>query len=176
MRISGTIQDSIVDGPGLRFVIFTQGCPHHCPGCHNPETHDPDGGKEMSQDELIKLMSSNPLTDGLTLSGGEPFMQASELIPVAKAAREKGFNIWAWSGWTIDELLASGDEAKIELLKLCDVLVDGRFVLAKRSLALEWRGSSNQRVLDVKKSIAAGEGVWYSPPSSILDAFTIPKS
>ena len=121
-------------------------------------------------------MSSNPLTDGLTLSGGEPFMQASELIPVAKAAREKGFNIWAWSGWTIDELLASGDEAKIELLKLCDVLVDGRFVLAKRSLALEWRGSSNQRVLDVKKSITAGEGVWYSPPSSILDAFTIPKS
>ena len=121
-------------------------------------------------------MNANPLTSGLTLSGGEPFLQAAELIPVAKAARQRGFDVWAWSGWTIDELLTSEDESKIELLKLCDVLVDGRFVLAKRSLALEWRGSSNQRVLDVKKSIAAGEGVWYSPPSSILDAFKIPKS
>ena len=174
MRISDTIQDSIVDGPGLRYVIFTQGCPHRCRGCHNPGTHDPEGGREVEPELLIKQMLSNPLTDGLTLSGGEPFYQAAALVPIAEAARAHRLNVWAWSGWTFEELMEEGDPDKLALLRLCDVLVDGRFVLAKRTLELKWRGSSNQRVLDVKKSLESGRATLYTPPPTGLEAFTVP--
>lgn len=161
MRIAGTIQDSIVDGPGFRFTLFTQGCPHHCEGCHNPETHDPDGGKEASADEIIKMLLSNPLTDGITFSGGEPFEQAADCVTIASAARKNGLNVWAYSGYTFDELLRKAEDspAVLELLKLTDVLVDGRFVLALRSLSLKWRGSTNQRIIDVPKSLEAGHAV-----------------
>jgi len=162
MRIADYIQDSIVDGPGLRFVLFTQGCPHRCEGCHNPQTHDFEGGKEMSTDEIIKIMLSNPLTDGLTLSGGEPFSQPEECAVVARAAKEHGLNVWAYSGWTFEELLADERPAVRELLELCDVLVDGPFILEQRSLTLKWRGSRNQRVIDVQKSLAAGEVILYN--------------
>ena len=161
MRIAGTIQDSIVDGPGFRFTLFTQGCPHKCEGCHNPETHDPAGGKEETTDEIIKKLLSNPLTDGITFSGGEPFEQAADCAVIARAARENGLNVWAYSGYTFEELLKKGEEAPavLELLKLTDVLVDGRFVLSKRSLNLKWRGSTNQRLIDVPKSLAEGRAV-----------------
>lgn len=166
MRIAGYMQDSIVDGPGLRFTLFTQGCPHACPGCHNPQTHDPGGGMEIEAEELISIMLSNPLTDGLTLSGGEPFSQPEECCKLAKAARENGLNVWAYSGWTFEELLQDGTPAVQALLSLCDVLVDGPFVLQKRSLSLRWRGSSNQRILDVPKSLAGGAAVeWAQEPS-----------
>lgn len=159
MRIAGMIQDSIVDGPGFRFTLFTQGCPHNCEGCHNPETHDFSGGSEMSTDEIIKKLLSNPLTDGITFSGGEPFEQAGDCAVIAKAARENGLNVWAYSGYTFEELLNKGEKQPevMDLLKLTDVLVDGRFVLAQRSLSLKWRGSANQRILDVQKSLAAGQ-------------------
>lgn len=159
MRIADFVQDSIVDGPGLRFTLFTQGCPHHCEGCHNPGTHDPEGGKEVTPEKVIEIMLSNPLTDGLTLSGGEPFAQAGDCAVIAKAAREHGLNVWAYSGWTLEELLNKPDPEIHKLLELVDVLVDGRFILAQRSLALEWRGSGNQRIIDVPKSLAAGAAV-----------------
>ena len=140
MKIYGLVQDSIVDGPGFRFVCFVQGCPHHCPGCHNPDSHNFDAGTEMTTDEVIKKMRSNPLTDGLTLSGGEPFAQAEDCLTIARAAHEHGLNVWGYSGWTYDHLLTEGSDAQKALLRELDVLVDGPFILAERSLSLNWRG------------------------------------
>ena len=160
MKIYGLVQDSIVDGPGFRFVCFTQGCPHHCPGCHNPDSHAPHGGTEMTSDEIITQMRSNPLTDGLTLSGGEPFMQAEDCLVLARAAHASGLNVWAYSGWTFDDLM-NGTAAQQALLRELDVLVDGPFMLDERSLTLNWRGSRNQRVIDVQKTLTAGEIVLY---------------
>ena len=159
MRIAGKVQDSIVDGPGLRFVVFTQGCPHRCPGCHNPGTHDFEGGTEVSAQEVIKAMLSNPLTDGVTFSGGEPFSQPAACAEIARAAKEKGLNVWAYSGWTFEELNAMDDPAVREFLELTDVLVDGPFLLEQRTLSLKWRGSRNQRIIDVPKSLAEGRAV-----------------
>ncbi len=162
MRIAGLTQDSIVDGPGFRFTVFVQGCAHHCEGCHNPQTHDPAGGKDMTTEEIIREMRSNPLTDGLTLSGGEPFDQSEDCLTLVRAARESGLNVWSYSGYLFEQLLA--DEKKSQLLKELDVLVDGPFVLSQRSLALAWRGSRNQRVIDVQKSLAAGEVILVPDP------------
>lgn len=161
MRIAGTVQDSIVDGPGFRFTLFTQGCPHGCPGCHNPQTHDYAGGQEMTTDEIIKKLLSNPLTDGITFSGGEPFEQASDCAVIARAARDNGLNVWAYSGYTFEKLLEkSSDNPGIqELLSLTDVLVDGPFVLAEKSYNVPWRGSRNQRLVNVPDSLKAGEAV-----------------
>jgi len=167
MRIANYIQDSIVDGPGLRFTLFTQGCPHLCEGCHNPDTHDFHGGREIEADEIIDLILSNPLTDGITLSGGEPFSQAEDCAKIAAAAKQAGLNVWAYSGWTIEELMADIVPHALNLLTLCDVLVDGRFMLSQRNLALKWRGSENQRVLDVKKSLEAKNAVSWEAPQYI---------
>ena len=155
MRIANVVSDSIVDGPGLRFTVFTQGCPHKCPGCHNPQTHDFSGGEELSTDEIIKKLLSNPLTDGITFSGGEPFEQASDCAVIAAAARQHGLNVWCYSGYTFEELLEKSrvDSGVMELLKLTDVLVDGKFILEEKSYNVPWRGSRNQRLIDVKKSL-----------------------
>ena len=149
MRIHNTIHDSIVDGPGLRFVVFTQGCPHRCPGCHNPDTHDPMGGKEVPVDEIIADFLKNPLTDGLTLSGGEPFLQAEDCAKIARAAHQAGRNVWCYSGWTLEELKQM-PEAGV-LLQEIDVLVDGPYDESQRSLSLKWHGSKNQRVLNLNE-------------------------
>lgn len=159
MKIFGLVQDSIVDGPGFRFACFVQGCPHHCPGCHNPESHDPAGGKEMSVEEVARQLLGNPLTDGLTLSGGEPFAQPEACLELAQIAHSHGLNVWSYSGWTFEHLRDEGTDAQKALLRELDVLVDGPFVLAERSLALSWRGSRNQRVVDVQASLTAGEVV-----------------
>ena len=161
MKIAGFVHDSIVDGPGFRFVVFTQGCDKRCEGCHNPTTWDFSGGKEWDVVELAAEMLRNPLTDGLTLSGGEPFLQAAECAALATAARGKGLNVWAYTGCTFEELLvlAESEPPVKELLGLVDVLVDGPFSLPERSLSLKWRGSGNQRVIDVPGSLAAGGGV-----------------
>jgi anaerobic ribonucleoside-triphosphate reductase activating protein len=110
----------------------------------------------MSVGEIITELKRNPLTDGLTLSGGEPFCQARDCSEIARAARDMGLNVWAYSGWTFEELLSGGDADKLRLLSLCGVLVDGRFVLAQKSLRLPWRGSENQRIIDVKRSLGEG--------------------
>lgn len=157
MRVSGTIHDSIVDGPGLRFVVFTQGCLHGCKGCHNPGTHDPSGGTEVPLDEIIKDMLSNPLTDGLTLSGGEPFMQPDDCAVLAEIAKENGLNVWCYSGYTFEELLNIPEAQR--LLSKVDVLVDGPFLLEQKSLTLKLRGSNNQRILDINKSLDLGRAV-----------------
>ena len=164
MRIAGMIQDSIVDGPGFRFTLFTQGCPHHCEGCHNPETHDFSGGSEVGTDEIIKKLLSNPLTDGITFSGGEPFEQAEDCAVIARAARDNGLNVWTYSGYTFEELIQKTEQQPEvrRFLELTDVLVDGRFVLAQRSLNIKWRGSTNQRLIDVVKSLEAGTPILYA--------------
>ena len=167
MRIASYVHDSIVDGPGLRLTVFVQGCPHRCPGCHNPQTHDFAGGKALSVAELVRQMDENTLLDGLTLSGGEPFAQAEDCAALARAARERGLNVWCYSGWTLEELLRDQRPGVRELLELTDVLVDGPFLLEERSLALKWRGSANQRVLDLPKSLAAGEAVLWDAPAYI---------
>lgn len=159
MRIFGLVQDSIVDGPGFRFSCFVQGCPHHCPGCHNPESHDPAGGREMTVDQVAAQMLGNPLTDGLTLSGGEPFAQAESCLELAKIAHSRGLNVWSYSGWTFEHLRDHGTGAQRALLAELDVLVDGPFLLAERTLALPWRGSRNQRVIDVQASLSANSVV-----------------
>ena len=167
MRIASYVHDSIVDGPGLRLTVFVQGCPHRCPGCHNPQTHDFAGGKALSVAELVRQMDENTLLDGLTLSGGEPFAQAEDCAALARAARERGLNVWCYSGWTLEELLRDQRPGVRERLELTDVLVDGPFLLEERSLALKWRGSANQRVLDLPKSLAAGEAVLWDAPAYI---------
>ena len=175
MRIANTIQDSIVDGPGLRFTVFTQGCPHHYPGCHNPETHDPDGGVEISVEELAQRMNSNPATDGLTLSGGDPFLQAAECAQLAKIAHESGRNVWAYTGWTYEALLKEGDPDRLALLEQVDVLVDGPFVEKLKSYAALFRGSSNQRLIDMNKTRETGEIVLWQRRDT-LSHFTVPES
>lgn len=152
IRIAGMVNDSIVDGAGLRFTVFTQGCPHHCAGCHNPQTHDFSAGKDIDTDEIIQTFRKNPLLDGITLSGGEPFCQSEACLRLAKAAHAAGLNVWAYSGYTFEELLAGKAEWK-RLLEEVDVLVDGPFLLEKRTLECRFRGSSNQRLIDVQASL-----------------------
>ena len=157
MRIAGIVNDSIVDGPGLRLAIFAQGCPHHCPGCHNPESHDFAGGSDMDTEKIIARMDANPLLDGITLTGGEPFEQPDACRILADAAHARGLNVWAYSGYTFEQLCAVPEKRR--LLEACDVLVDGPFLLEERSLDLRFRGSKNQRIIDVQRSLAEGQVV-----------------
>ena len=156
LRISGTVSESIVDGPGLRYVIFTQGCPHNCPGCHNPQTHDFNGGRVVDTDELFAECTEDPLHTGVTFSGGEPFCQAEALYALGKRLKESGYHLMCYSGWTYEELSrkAENEEYAGKLLGILDVLVDGRFVLERRTLSLPFRGSDNQRLIDVQASLA----------------------
>ena len=157
ISLSGITGDSIVDGPGIRLTIFTQGCPPHCPGCHKPPTHDPNGGSWGDTEDILAGIAENPLLDGITLSGGDPFMQPKECTELAKGAHKHGLNVWTYTGYTWEALFAENDPDKIALLKESDVLIDGPFLLAERSLELKFRGSRNQRIIDVKKSLQAGE-------------------
>lgn len=164
IRIAGTVNDSIVDGPGLRFTVFTQGCPHGCPGCHNPETHDPQGGHEEDTQEIIQKMKKNPLLSGLTLSGGEPLLQCEACLELALAAHQMGLNVWVYSGYTWEKLMAENAPERLKLLSTIDVLVDGPFLKEKRSLELEFCGSSNQRLIDVPASLRQQRVVLWHPP------------
>ena len=159
IRIAGVTNDSIVDGPGFRLAVFTQGCPHHCPGCHNPETHDPRGGHDAHTQEIIAAMEKNPLLAGVTLTGGEPLMQPQACLEIARAAHAAGKNVWCYTGFTFEALLREGDADRLALLREIDVLVDGPFLLAQRSLDVRFRGSRNQRLVDVKESLAQGLAV-----------------
>lgn len=158
LRIAGTVNDSIVDGPGLRYAVFTQGCPHDCPGCHNPQTHDFSGGKDIDTSEILAQIRKNPLLDGLTLTGGEPFCQCTACIALAQGAHAHGLNVWCYSGYTFEELINGKAEWRL-LLQNIDVLVDGPFLLEKRSLDCRFRGSSNQRLIDVPKSLVANRAI-----------------
>ncbi len=155
LRIAGTANDSIVDGPGIRFTVFTQGCPHHCAGCHNPQTHSFDGGNIVTADSILEQIFANPLLDGVTFSGGEPFCQAETLAYMGKKIIEKGLNIIAYTGFTFEYLMSNSDNTNhyADLLEVCDYIIDGKFEFDKKSYLLKFRGSSNQRIIDCKKSI-----------------------
>jgi anaerobic ribonucleoside-triphosphate reductase activating protein len=158
IQLFGTADDSIVDGPGIRFAVFTQGCRHGCPGCHNPEAQPFAGGVPATVDELWEKIEGNRLLSGVTLTGGEPFEQAEALVELARRVREKGLNVWAYSGYLYEQLLAGVPSAAAPLLlEQVDVLVDGLFDESLKSLDLLWRGSSNQRIIDVPASLAAGK-------------------
>lgn len=165
IRIAGIVDDSIVDGPGLRFTIFTQGCSHHCPGCHNPETHDPMGGREEETDRLIARMKKNPLLSGITLSGGDPMEQSAACAELAKAAHAAGLNVWTYTGYTWEQLLKENEADRMALLGETDVLVDGPFIQSQRSLELNFCGSKNQRLIDVPSSLRNGRVVLWTPPA-----------
>lgn len=153
IRISGIERESIVDGDGIRYVIFTQGCPHHCPGCHNPQTHPFDAGKLVSVDELFADISKRKdYIDGITLSGGEPFCQSDQCSVIAEQAQKMGLTVWCYTGYLFEELYGRNDR----LLNHIDILVDGPFIQQKRSLALQFRGSTNQRLIDIPASLEAG--------------------
>ncbi|MBY7114730.1 anaerobic ribonucleoside-triphosphate reductase activating protein [Bacillus sp. 17RED48] len=149
MKVMNIIHDSVVDGEGLRTVVFFAGCPHHCLGCHNPKSWNLHNGTEMSVKEIIKEISTNPLTD-VTFSGGDPFFQAIEVKEVAKAVKSLNKNLWIYTGYTLEEIQNSQNKDMIELLHYGDVLVDGRFEIEKRDLTLPFRGSSNQRIIRLK--------------------------
>ena len=163
LRIAGIVRESIVDGKGIRFTVFCQGCPHHCPGCHNPQTHPFDGGSLVKIERIAQEIGKNPLLQGVTFSGGEPFCQACAFAELAKLvhAMPGNLDVTCYSGWTYEQLLekAETEPDVAALLGECDYLVDGPFVLAKRDLTLRFRGSSNQRFLDLKKSRAAGKAI-----------------
>ena len=155
LRLSGVVNDSIVDGPGLRLTVFTQGCPHNCVGCHNPQTHDPQGGYAGDTDLILKALADNPLLDGITLSGGEPFLQPEPCLHLAEGAKKLGLTVWAYTGYSWENLIISKNPRLLAFLEQIDVLIDGPFLIEERSLDLLFCGSKNQRLIDVKKSLKA---------------------
>ena len=152
LRIAGVIRESITDGPGIRFVLFLQGCPHGCKGCHNPETHDFNGGYVIDGEKVLAEIRSNPLIYGVTLSGGEPVCQADGLVPLAEAVKDMGLDLGMYTGYTFEELegLRGRDVSLDRLIKLLDFIVDGPYVEAERDLTLQFRGSRNQRFITLK--------------------------
>ena len=155
LRVFGTANDSIVDGPGLRFALFVQGCIHNCKGCHNPESHKLDGGTLQDTDEIFNQIQKNPLLDGVTFSGGEPFLQAKALSELAKKIKDTGLNLYVYTGFTYEELLSGANDENFwgELLKYTDFLVDGKFEEDKKHYTLLFKGSENQRIIDVQGSM-----------------------
>lgn len=158
LRVAGTIGESITDGPGLRYVVLTQGCPHGCPGCIRPETHDGNGGMELKLDTLLADILKNPLLGGVTFTGGEPFCQAAPLHALAAVLKERGMGVMAYTGYTYEQLLTMGGDA-LALLSQCDLLVDGPYIQSLRDVSLRFRHSRNQRLLDVPQSLKAGQPV-----------------
>ena len=158
LDLAGIVNDSIVDGPGIRMTVFCQGCPHHCAGCHNPETWEFGCGTPMEVERIVDIVRTNPLCRGVTFSGGEPFAQAEGFGKLARLLKEQGYEVASYSGYTFEQLL-KGTEAQKKLLQSIDVLIDGPFVLSEKSLEISFRGSRNQRIIDVPKSLAAGEAV-----------------
>ena len=150
LRLSGIVEESIVDGPGLRYVLFTQGCPHRCRGCHNPQTHSLAGGFLFTAKNALEQFDENPLLAGVTLSGGEPFLQAAPLWAVAQGVRERGKTVVTYTGYTFEALqqMAGNDPWIARLLDVTDLLIDGPYMEDLRDLELRFRGSSNQRLLD----------------------------
>ena len=162
LRVLDILEDTTVDGPGFRTSIYLAGCHHRCPGCHNPESWNENGGREMMVDELMRVIVNDPFAH-VTLSGGDPLLQAkgcAELCRKVKAETDK--TIWCYTGYTWERLLAENDSDVMELLRCLDVLVDGPFVQSLRNTDLLFRGSSNQRLIDVQKTLASGGVVeWH---------------
>ncbi len=163
LKVSGIVSESIVDGPGIRYVIFTQGCPHHCKGCHNPQTHDFHGGKLADREAILQAVKENPLLGGVTFSGGEPFAQPEPLADLAGDIKGLGKHLMVYTGYTYEKLLQMKEQRPAigELLSLADILVDGPYIEAERNLTLKYRGSANQRIIDLNKTRDSGTIVLY---------------
>lgn len=155
VRLAGIAYESLVNGPGMRRVFFAQGCKHKCKGCFNPETHSFEDGEIMDMDKLIKDVLDNPILKGVTFSGGDPIEQAHSFAYMAKAFKNSNLNIWCYTGYTFEKLLEvmKVDTAISELLNNIDVLVDGRFEINNKEEGLRFRGSTNQRIINVKESL-----------------------
>ncbi|GHU61680.1 anaerobic ribonucleoside-triphosphate reductase activating protein [Clostridia bacterium] len=164
IRLAGIVSDSIVDGPGLRITFFFQGCLRACEGCHNPGSWGLDGGEETDTETLLEKIDANPILQGVTFSGGEPLLRAEALLSLAEGIRARGLPLAIYTGYTFEKILASGDQAALRLLDYADTLIDGPFLLAQKSLALPFRGSRNQRILDMAASLAAGTAVAQADP------------
>ena len=150
IRLSGIAYESLVNGPGIRRVFFAQGCRHNCAGCFNPETHDFNGGELKDMNSLIEDVRENPLLDGITFSGGDPMEQAEIFMIMAKEFKSMGLNTWCYTGYRLEDILR--DEVKLEFLKYIDVLVDGKFEEDLKADNLKYKGSLNQRIIDIKKT------------------------
>lgn len=153
IRVAGIVNDSITDGPGLRLTVFVQGCGKNCPGCHNPDALPSGGGTLYTADQLMELITKNPLLSGVTLSGGEPFLQARALLPLARLVKGAGLDLAVYTGYTFEELMRQADESVMALLFLADTLIDGPFLIEQKSLTLPFRGSRNQRILNLPESL-----------------------
>ena len=164
IRLASDLQlDSVVDGTGIRTVLWTQGCGHNCPGCHNPQTHDFNGGFEEDVEEIVEEIGYLEAQTGVTFSGGDPFYQPEACAIIAKSVHENNMDVWCYTGFTFEQLMIMSKQKKsiMDLLKQIDVLVDGKFIMARHSYSLKFRGSSNQRIIDVKKSLEQNKVVLH---------------
>jgi len=158
MRLAAIVSESLADGPGIRMVIFVQGCPHKCPECHNPDTWNPDGGYEMPISKLLrKIKTTRKKYHGITFSGGEPFLQAADVAKLAEAAKKRGWDVVVSTGYLYEDLIKNPDSSVQSLLSIADILVDGPYVHSLQDTSLPFRGSSNQRVIDLKATRTNGE-------------------
>jgi len=160
LRIAGIVNDSIVDGPGLRLTVFTQGCINNCKGCHNPDTRNLDGGKIVSTDYILQEFFKNPLLDGITFSGGEPLLQVSPLSIIAKEIKKNNFNVVVYTGYIWENIIKDIDKY-IDLLQYTDIIIDGPFIEELKSYNLNFKGSKNQRIIDVDKSLTQNKIILY---------------
>ncbi len=164
INVAGTANDSIVDGVGLRYVLFVQGCPRKCKGCHNAQTQPFVQKTLMTSTQIMEQINSNPLLDGVTFSGGEPMCQAEALVTLAKMIKDKGLNLAIYTGFTFENLISKEIAGVSDLLKYTDILIDGEYVEELRDYTLKFRGSSNQRVIDVPQSLQQNKIVLVSNP------------
>ncbi len=162
IRLASNIEtDSIVNGVGLRTVIWTQGCKHNCEGCHNPQTHDFLGGFEVETEDVIKILSTLKLQKGITFSGGEPFEQASACFEIANAAHKMNFDVWSYTGYKFEDILKANRADWNKFIREIDVIVDGKFLINEKDLSLQFRGSKNQRIINVKDSLINNDIFYY---------------
>jgi anaerobic ribonucleoside-triphosphate reductase activating protein len=157
VRVAGIVKESVVDGPGVRYAIFAQGCKHGCKSCHNPNTHNLSGGELIDADELVSDILNNKHVDGVTFSGGDPFFQPEEFAYIGFKLKQNGINILSYTGFKYEDIVA--DEKKFKLLQKVDTLIDGPFIIDKKTLKLPFRGSSNQRIIDIKSSLINGKPI-----------------
>ena len=165
IRLAADLQeDSIVDGPGLRTVIWTQGCSHKCKGCHNKSTWDFKGGALVPLSEVKKALDEIENQDGITFSGGDPMFQPHACLELAKYCKNKGYNIWLYTGFTYEELIKMSEKDTVykDILKYIDVLVDGRFILKEKDLSYLFRGSRNQRLIDIPNTLKENKIILFN--------------
>ncbi len=163
MRVLKIVEGTSVDGPNLRTSIYMAGCNHACPGCHNPQSWDAGGGEEMSEDHLMEVIAYNEAP--VTLSGGDPLFQPEAVASLtARIKRELGYNVWCFTGYTWEQIIT--EPRLLDAMRHIDVLVDGPFVKAQRDTTLLFRGSHNQRLIDVPPTLAQGKVVEFAPEAS----------